>query len=413
MKTWDDTRADSLMRRGFPPETRGVLIERIIQALGRRGGHRERVDYVRPRDLHARLRTLEPGRYRVACIGPRGCIAGASMVMESRGVGEVPVNVPARRARDYARSKRAAPKPKLRKRLRMTRQKLRGAVLDRSHLRKKVRRRDLQIQRDRTAHREQVSALRAELRRARAEARGAARQRDNAFAFAESQERACQRAVREAEGLRRELAKARAAAHVAVAPRPEPLAPVPSRSSPPHKDTPRANTPPADVPRAEDESRERPLAPEVVALHEALLAAERYAHEQAAARARERAEALRAHEALTASLRAAAAQRDAVTSEAARWRGLTYVLAASGGAAVLSFAMRTEPPPTPSTPPTHASWVAAKCGPVSAIATSVTRAPDRSTWDTAAESWQGGPSELRAAGANSPSPGTRGSGVAS
>jgi hypothetical protein len=408
--TWDDTRADSLVRQGFPPETRGVLIERIIQALGRRGGRRERVDYVRPRDLQARLRKLEPGRYRVTCIGPRGCIAGASKVMEARSVGEVPVNVPARRARDYARTRRTPPKPKLRKRLRMTRQKLRGAVLDRSHLRKKVRRRDLQIQRDRAAHQEQVSALRAELRRSRADARSTASQRDHAFAFAESQERACQRAMREAEGLRRELAAVREAQCVAPAPQPEPPAPMPSHSPPPHEDTPRADTPPADVPKAKGDSQERPLAAEVVALHEALLAAERYAHEQAAARARERAEALRAHEALTASLRAAAAQRDAATSEAARWRGLTYVLAASGGAAALAFAMRTAPPPTPSTPPTHAPWVAAKGGPVSATATSIMSPPEGSLWEASAAAWQGGPIKLRPLDSNSPSLSSPGSG---
>lgn len=192
---------------GAPPaDTRGVLIERLIPAPGRRGGRRERVDYVPPEDGSSRLRGLTVGRYRVACIGSRGAIKGGARVVEARGDGSLPQAVPARTSRDYPRTPRARKKTRLRARLKTTRTRLEATTRAKRGAGRKVRRRDAQIVRERADHARREKSLRAELRDARRSARVATRARDNAFAHAEEQERA------RAEAERKALAEAQARA---------------------------------------------------------------------------------------------------------------------------------------------------------------------------------------------------------
>lgn len=194
----------------IPTGTNGVLIERYVPSAGRRGGRRERVDYVSPGELSARLRALAPGRYRLACIGARGCIASGACVIEVRSSGERPVRVPARKPSDYVRVK--TKKGHLRRRLKAARAKIRTSTVEKVGLRRKVGRRDAQLAREREAHARRERDLRSEVRKARSSARSAIQARDAAISYADAQER-----FREAaEHAREDEARARVAAEAEV-----------------------------------------------------------------------------------------------------------------------------------------------------------------------------------------------------
>jgi hypothetical protein len=174
----------------IPPDTRGVLIERLIPAPGRRGGRRERVDYVPPEECSSRLRGLTVGRYRVACIGSRGVIKGGARVVEARGDGSLPQAVPPRTSRDYPRyAARAEENP-------AAVPTEDGACTSAGDDTSEARRWSQGAAPGRSNHqgacrpRASGKSLRAELRVARRSARVATRARDNAFAYAEEQERA-------------------------------------------------------------------------------------------------------------------------------------------------------------------------------------------------------------------------------
>lgn len=190
----------------MPPDTHGILIERLIPSPGRRGGRRERVDYVHPEACPARLRGLAAGRFRIACIGARGCIKGGARVVEVRGDGALPQAVPPRSPRDYPRTPRARKRTRLRARLKTARARLHATTRAKRGAGRKLRRRDAQILRERADHARRETQLRAEVRAARRSTRVATRARDKAYAHAEAQERA------RAEAERRAFAEAQARA---------------------------------------------------------------------------------------------------------------------------------------------------------------------------------------------------------
>lgn len=175
----------------IPEGTRGVLIERILATPGKRGGHRERVGYVSVDQSEARLPDLTSGRYRFACIGPRGVLRGGTRMIEVDENGSVRL-ARARTPRDYGRPGGSRRKARLRAKLRATRTRLRETMHTKHGVQRKVKRRDAQIVREREAHAEEVASLRAELRSAWKAARVAERARDAAFVYAESQESARQ-----------------------------------------------------------------------------------------------------------------------------------------------------------------------------------------------------------------------------
>lgn len=193
----------------FPVGTCGVLIERLIPTPGHKGGHREYVVYVSPAKFAVQLSGLPPGRYRVACVGARGFIAGGTRVVEVQE-GVPAKRVPARTPKDYPRTQATRKKTRLRGRLKTARARLRSATHEKHRVRRTVTRRDAQIARERDTHASREKKARAELRLARRAARTATRARDQAIAFAEEQERARQAADRraDAEALARAAADA-------------------------------------------------------------------------------------------------------------------------------------------------------------------------------------------------------------
>ncbi len=334
----------------LPVDTRGVLIERIVPTAGRRGGHRERVDYVRPDKLYARLRALNPGRYRVACIGPGGCIKGAACVMAARGDGSSPEVVPPRAPSDYQRAPRAPKKRKLRAKLKTTQEKLKASTHQKVALRRMVKRRDGQLTQEREACIRREKTLRAELRAAQHEARDAAGERAAAISYAESQERVSLRAQREAEEaargraaaeaeltrLRAELDEARRARgeEPAGPPRPQPARVVEvalgSAGAPASKDTPRA---------ALDQARGP--ASEVAQLRAELGAARTQFNDLCALREREHVQMREVFAKLDAAARRALAERDAAVKESGRYKATLHALMwSAGGVAAMTLLPR-------------------------------------------------------------------------
>jgi hypothetical protein len=323
----------------IPEGTRGVLIERILATPGKRGGHRERVGYVSVDQAEARPPALRSGRYRFACIGPRGVLRGGTRVIEVDENGLVRL-ARARTPRDYARSGGSRRKARLRAKLRATRTRLRETMHTKHGVQRKVKRRDAQIVREREAHAEEVASLRAELRSAQRATRAAEQARDAAFAYAESQEAARQladavaasegrarvEAIEDVARLETELQalqarharrKKRRESPRATEGRPEVEGERPSIDAPPPADL--ANEP-LGARIGEEEARLR---------HE-LLESERAL---AAARC--------AATALEGTARSMAAQRDAAYAEVARQRAFTRrLLMAAGGATALWVVLR-------------------------------------------------------------------------
>lgn len=334
----------------MPPDTRGVLIERLIPSPGRRGGRRERVAYVLPEACSPWLRGLAHGRYRISCVGARGCIKDGARVVEARGDGALPQVVPPRSPRDYPRTARARKRSRLRARLKTARARLHATTRAKRGAGRKVRRRDAQILRERADHARRETQLRAEVRAARRSARAATRARDGAYQYAGAQERARAEAERRAfaEAQARAAADAevvRLRAELRALKKVEPH--TSSRPAPPRRPraaeatsaaaAPRATaeappprqTPPPPAMRPEAPARPPEPSPEEVHLraHVSKLAAECAAMQRSTAR-------------LEDLLRRAIAARDAAQAVAAQrgvlLAGLTWC---AGGAAVLAIAL--------------------------------------------------------------------------
>ncbi len=335
----------------IPPDTRNILIERLIPAPGRRGGRRERVDCVPPAECSARLRGLTVGRYRVACIGSRGVIKGGARVVEARGDGSLPQAVLPRTSRDYPRTPRARKKARLRARLKTAHARLQATTRAKRGAGRKLRRRDAQITRERADHARRERSLRAELRVASRAARVATRARDGAFAYAEEQERARAEAERKAFAE----AQARAAADAEVLQlraelqalqNVQPQTPV--RSAPPRRRRAVEARPVPAAPRAMTEgtpSQQLPtpsIRPDAPAPHSGPSLDEERLRAQLSARENVLAATQQSMARLDDLLRHAIAQRDAAQAEATR-RGalldrLTWCI---GGAAVLAVALHS------------------------------------------------------------------------
>ena len=190
-----------------PPGTSRVLIERVVEVRGRRGGRRERVALVAPADLLVRFRELAAGRYRVSCKGPGGkflrlggvrCRAWRSWLRARRRARtDISVITPDRRA--------GAPSGGFSRLLERAQARVAATAAVATQWRRKVARRDAQIRSERGEHRVERRRLQTECRVARQEARVALRERGATTRYAEAQEAAREVTDRRADALRVEL----------------------------------------------------------------------------------------------------------------------------------------------------------------------------------------------------------------
>ncbi len=389
----------------FPEGTRGILVDRVIPTPGRRGGRRERVDYLSPEQCASRLHELAPGRYRIACIGSRGPIKQGARVLEVREDGSIAI-VRARTSSDYPRSRGARKKSRLRAKLKAARARLRATTHAKHGAVRKVERRDAQIARERAAYARREERVRAEARAARREARAALRARDKAFAYAEAQVHARDAAEQRASAEARarsdaEAEVARLRAEVQTLQRARPKAPAPPRrpravevplgaAAPrpmavepnPQPSSTTAGRPDAAVPRVEPRADDAHLRQRLHAQELALATARRD---------------LARYEAL---LRNALAQRDAAQADARRSGMLLGLVGWGLGSAALVVAIRramdalgrahaAEEIAAPSAAPVASPPPEVRFTPVAAWAVATYRAPPPGS-----DPWRGGPFRL-------------------